>query len=836
MSEALQQIRNKIRQAKEADSQKLNLGFILVDITDAGEMDTVGRDVCELESLRSLDLRNNKLETLPDWMSKLTNLSSLDVGYNGLKTLPDWMSKLTNLSSLSVAGNKLETLPDWMSKLTNLSSLYVGGNLFSEFPSVVYQITSLEELELNNKPYYENKNRIKEISPDILRLTRLRKLDLSENPMEEPPLEIVNQGIEAIRTYFRQREDEGIDHIYEAKLLILGESGAGKTSLAKKIQDPNYALKKEGEDPEESTRGIEVAQWYFPLDNGRQFRVNIWDFGGQEIYHSTHQFFLTKRSLYFLVADNRKEDTDFYYWLNVVELLTDNSPLLIIKNEKQDRKREINEQHLRGEFSNLEKILETNLATKRGLREILSALKYYIGILPHVGAALPRTWVKVREALDEDERDHISLEEYLTVCERNGFTRREDKLQLSGYLHDLGVCLHFQDDLLLNKTVILKPRWGTDAAYKVLDNETVIREQGRFTRENLADIWSESQYENMHGELLQLMIRFKLCYQVPNADFYIAPQLLTPNQVNYDWDEKDNLFLRYTYDFMPKGILTQLIVAMHKSIAGQKLVWRSGVVFEQDDTRAEVIEHYGKKEIKIRVAGKHKRDLLTVVAHELGEIHAAYKRLKYSIWIPCNCATCKERDEPHSYKFETLRKFIADRQDEIQCANSYEMVNVHGLLDDISPTRLIDTESGEWLERLLFSNRSQVYIEKAYFPRTGKGDIIQTEKGDIHVPAKKKEKLQVRSAWANGSFFLFVFIIVIAGVSVLALSVPFYVLPLALMAAVLFIPIIGAFQLRQDDRLGEKSFLELMKLTIGQLPMLGKLANKGEENKSGGEK
>ena len=79
------------------------------------------------------------------------------------------------------------------------------------------------------------------------------------------------------------------------------------------------------------------------MENGQPFRVNIWDFGGQEIYHATHQFFLTKRSLYVLVADTRKEDTDFYYWLNAVELLSDNSPLLIVKNEKQDRHREINE-------------------------------------------------------------------------------------------------------------------------------------------------------------------------------------------------------------------------------------------------------------------------------------------------------------------------------------------------------------------------------------------------------------------------------------------------------------------------------------------------------------
>ncbi|WP_445633122.1 hypothetical protein NSTC745_04743 [Nostoc sp. DSM 114161] len=64
----------------------------------------------------------------------------------------------------------------------------------------------------------------------------------------------------------------------------------------------------------------------------------------------------------------------------------------------------------------------------------------------------------------------------------HGFTKREDKLQLSGYLYDLGVCLHFQDDDLLRKTVILQPSWGTDAVYKVLDNPQVIQNLGQFNR------------------------------------------------------------------------------------------------------------------------------------------------------------------------------------------------------------------------------------------------------------------------------------------------------------------------------------------------------------------
>ena len=54
---------------------------------------------------------------------------------------------------------------------------------------------------------------------------------------------------------------------------------------------------------QDTTKGIDIHRHEFPLRNGRRFRLNVWDFGGQEIYHATHQFFLTHRSLYLLLDD-----------------------------------------------------------------------------------------------------------------------------------------------------------------------------------------------------------------------------------------------------------------------------------------------------------------------------------------------------------------------------------------------------------------------------------------------------------------------------------------------------------------------------------------------------
>jgi internalin A len=669
---------------------------------------TIPDSITQLQNLTSLNLSNNGLTTVPDSITQLQNLTSLDLSYNELTTIPDSVTQLQNLTSLDLGRNELTTVPDSITQLQNLTSLLLGENKFAAVPEVIYQLSALEGLSFANYDPQKEGNQIKEISSEILQLENLRVLELDGNPIQFPPPEVVDQGVEAIRNYFRQIKAEGTDKLYEAKLLIVGEGGAGKTSLAKKIANPDYRLQED----EESTRGIQVIRWHFPMENGREFRVNIWDFGGQMIYHATHQFFLTKRSLYALVADTRKEDTDFYYWLNVVELLSDNSPLLIIKNEKQDRQLEINERQLRGQFANLEKTLATNLFTNRGLPQILDEIKHYITHLPHIGKPLPKTWVKVRERLEGDPRNYISLDEYMDICEQNGFTKREDKLQLSGYLHDLGVFLHFQEDSLLNKTVILKPRWGTDAVYKVLDDQRVKSSLGKFNRADLSSIWNEKEYEDMRDELLRLMINFRLCYKIPDSDFYIAPQLLSENQPEYGWDETDNLILRYTYEFMPKGIITQFIVVMNTLIADQSYVWKSGVILEKDETKAEVIEYYGKREIKVRVCGKRRKELMTIVTYELDKIHASYKQLKHKKLIPCNCAQCKNSQEPNFYPHEILRKFMDDRRAHIQCVSSYEMVDVRRLIDDVILER-DDRKIGE-SESLMQPARDQVFISYSH--------------------------------------------------------------------------------------------------------------------------
>lgn len=568
--------------------------------------------------LKLLWITGNKINMIPDEINNLKLLYNLDVGKCNLNYIPKSITELSNLRLVGFWDNNLIGLPINFDNLLNLEVLDLEKNNLREFPKSILKLKNLKKLDLSN-------NKISEIPYSIIGLEKLRTLDIENNPLISPPIELVKRGYPAIKNYFKELV-KGVDFIYEIKLILVGEPRAGKTSLTKTLSDVNYVFEL---GKEESTQGIGVNRWQIKkeefIQDGKKipkdFQLNIWDFGGQEIYHSTHQFFLTRRSLYILVDEARKDTSheNFYYWLNIIQLLGDKSPVVIVINKCDQPTKELPIKEYKENFPHIQEIHKISCA--KGYEYTINDLKRTIkkiildkSLLDHVGSPIPKDWVKLRNGLENQRlmgKDFISYPNYLLAAKNLNMGEKK-ALELSQYFHDIGIILHFQDDPTLRGTIFLNHEWITKGVYKVIDDKNIKSKFGRFTDDDLMNIWSEGEWQHKTAELLSLMKKFDLCYEISKGQ-YLSPHLLLPDEYKYKWRTmEDNIRFEYHYSFMPKGIISRLIVKLNK-YNFEDVYWLHGVLLEHEQTRAIVKEDFFKRKLNLRLEGPFKEQFLFII-------------------------------------------------------------------------------------------------------------------------------------------------------------------------------------------------------------------------------
>ena len=107
---------------------------------------------------------------------------------------------------------------------------------------------------------------------------------------------------------------------------------------------------------------------------------------------------------------------------------------------------------------------------------------YCNGCYPNGGNIVRRGKNLKIETLERNKLDSVEAIAYLVKNGKNNMSAYEERLTES---------LYFRQDPLLNKTVLVKPEWGTAAVYKALDNPKVYENFGKFTKDDLVDIWHE---------------------------------------------------------------------------------------------------------------------------------------------------------------------------------------------------------------------------------------------------------------------------------------------------------------------------------------------------------
>jgi small GTP-binding protein len=654
------------------------------------QLKTLPAEIGKLKNLITLYLTGNQLKTLPAEIGKLKNLITLYLTGNQLKTLPAEIGELKNLITLYLTGNQLKTLPVEIGKLKNLTELYLYRNQLERLPAEIVKLTSLTVLDLTG-------NQLKTLPAEIGKLTSLTTLYLTENPLESPPLEIAEQGIEAIFEYLRQLPEEAIEH-NEAKMILVGQGDVGKTCLAKRLIYDKFIEDK-------STEGIDILKWAItaPTTDGEEIKLNVWDFGGQEIYHATHQFFLTKRSVYLLVWNARKSQDyeHIYYWLHTIEAFGEDSPIVLVLSKLNERDDDLNMKELREKFPQIVGLYKIDSEDGKGilaLKDIISETAWH---LPHMRTPWIEPWYNVRERLEHDGRNWIGYEEFKRICQSEGLDNKQMDI-LDEYLHDLGVIIHFRDRLELRNMVILNPEWATKAVYKILDTHSILDRGGILLHRELDQIWDSNIYPlDIFSKLLGLMNKFELAFELPDKKSHLV-------EPEFGWDETNNLRFYYHYDFLPAGVITRFIVLMHEDLEdkldGTHLCWREGAVLQREGTRALVKVKPLEKVIEIKINGSRKRELLAIIRNQFDHINRSIKRVKITKEIPCNCS------DGCTHRFDYIQLLKAENKGKVtvDCPKTWEEVQLSLLLDGYK----IKEDKYKYQVALSFAGEDRAHAEK----------------------------------------------------------------------------------------------------------------------------
>ncbi|MBF0465738.1 MAG: TIR domain-containing protein [Nitrospirae bacterium] len=657
-------------------------------------LESLPPEIGKLTNLQSLAINNNQLTLLPPEIGNLTKLQTLFIHNNQLIQLPPEIGKLTKLQTLFIRINQLTHLPPEIKKLTNLQKLHIHNNQLNQLPSEIGKLTKLKELAISD-------NQLTHLPPEIANLTKVTYFDVQKNPLLIPPIEIATKGIDAIKEYFALLKEQEtkktkskeqkpeITELYEAKLLIVGQGGVGKTSILKRLIDDTFS------ETQESTEGIEIKPLTLKTQNNIVIKLNVWDFGGQEIYHATHQFFLTKRSVYMLVWDARQEDEfgRIEHWLNTIKVFGEGSPVILVLNKYDEYAGDINLKDLKDKFPDIiqgfyrvsckepDKGYDSFDKLKANIAEIAADLS-------HMGTPWPEPWIKIRKQFENDSRKQIDYLEFQTVCKNNGIEERGEKV-LDEYLHDLGVFLHFKDDLTLRNTIIIKPSWGTNAVYKIVSSRAVLERKGILQEKDLPEIWKDLNVypQSKYATLLSLMKNFELSFQMDDTKNHVIASALTKESVDADYDLSIGTKIIYEYEFLPKSVIPRFIVRAHKLIKRDNennyLCWRNGTILEKISdglkTNAYIKADPVAQKVEITVSGDNKRELIGVIREHFDRIHEKTKGINPKLIIPCNC----EKNCTETYDYSYLIKAENKGKTIVECRKSVTTVLIKNLFEQI---------------------------------------------------------------------------------------------------------------------------------------------------------
>ncbi len=604
-----------------------------------------------LAQLNKLDIRNNQITDCAP-LAALAQLHTLYISGNQITDCAP-LAKLAPLHTLDISGNKIiDCAP--LAKLAQLNILDISGNQINDCAPLA-KLSALQLLSIYS-------NQITLLPFTFLdNFPELEILWLWNNPLENVDKAVYNKKytnvLEAVKNFIKDLR-QGSSAVYASKLVVVGNGRVGKTCLVKRWLDDGFDAK------ENSTHAVQLRR--YSLDKLAQamelesLQLNIWDFGGQDIYHATHQVFLKTNALFLLVWDAETEaqplqteiladgssiiytNHPLRYWLSYIKTLSNNSPVLLVQTKAG--KTLLNPAPLPDitaadweQFNICGSLaVESSWEEDNGFKTLEEKLRILLRQqIAQQCTQLPTSWYSVRQQIEQwqvGQRKQVPLDNFQQLCAANGLDTSSTQTLLQ-YLHDTGT-LFYREGLFGNQLVI-DQQWAIDAVYALFDRSKAFygrfRNNGFFTGQDLQTYWQ--QYTEAEQELFaSFMQSCKICVEInpsrhnePEKPFakrqFLAPQLLPPDGErikHYAFYGGKGPCILYKSSFLHAAVIQQIIVEL-AFLSTQYDMWANGIIITTNEGIAAVEAHDTGKEMCVLLHPTANLRLLETLQKAIGE-------------------------------------------------------------------------------------------------------------------------------------------------------------------------------------------------------------------------
>jgi internalin A len=577
-----------------------------------------------LTALTTLGLCGCKeLSALPA-LSGLTALTTLNLYRCERLSDVSALSGLTALTTLSLGGCARVSVLPALSGLTALTTLNLSGCERLSDASALSGLTALTTLDLTE---CREVKQFAPIRPLLVHLTELKLYNCSFEDLDPALCGGHGENVrDKVHAHFADVEFE-VTADAELKLFLLGNGTVGKTQLRRRLCRLDF-------DPSiPSTHGVEIQR--FPLTVSKQkVYLNIWDFGGQDVYHGTHALFLQQHAVFVILWHPERETgtiehdglvmrhRPLLYWLDFVRSVAGTeAPVLIVQSQFDDANAV--PATITANYSDFlrARVIQASAKDDDGLKrlqpELELSVKYLLDKRPRlsIGAGRVRVRDRLRKWLAADQtraaekRKYrtLSWERFVKLCEKgNGDVSSPEAL--ADFLHHSG--FFFYDPKLFHGNIILDQSWALQAIYTVFHREKCIRQLrqqgGRFTRENLGDwLWDDEGHSvDDQEQFIHMMLSCGICFRLrelsnertwPKLWQYAAPdhlptleefQKLYPN-VELPDPQSATACVKVDFRFLHDGLLRGLLARLGEIGKNAVDYWRYGCYFRnpRTDTR-----------------------------------------------------------------------------------------------------------------------------------------------------------------------------------------------------------------------------------------------------------